>query len=74
MTMGTGSRRGSLRAALVAGAVLFGSTGMAQAQWFMPPRYYPPVVMDDLTPREVHGLVRRQVIAIHPARFIAMTW
>jgi hypothetical protein len=60
MTMGTGSARGSLRATLAACAVLFVSTGMAQAQWFMPPRYYPPVVMDEVTPREVHGLVRRQ--------------
>jgi resuscitation-promoting factor RpfA len=60
MTMGIGSVRGSLRAALAAGAVLFVSTGIAQAQWFMPPRYYPPVVMDEVTPREVHGLVRRQ--------------
>lgn len=60
MTMGTGSMRGSLRAALAAGGLLFVSTGIAQAQWFMPPRYYPPVVMDEVTPREVHGLVRRQ--------------
>jgi hypothetical protein len=60
MTMGTGSMRGSLRAALAAGALLFVSAGIAQAQWFMPPRYYPPVVMDEVTPREVHGLVLRQ--------------
>jgi hypothetical protein len=60
MTMGTGSMRGSLRAALAAGGLLFVSTGMAQAQWFIPPRYYPPVVLDEVTPREVHGLVRRQ--------------
>jgi hypothetical protein len=60
MTMGIGSMNGSLRAVLAAGALLFVSTGMAQAQWFLPPRYYPPVVMDEVTPREVHGLVRRQ--------------
>jgi hypothetical protein len=47
-------------AVLAAGGLLFVSTGMAQAQWFMPPRYYPPVVLDEVTPREVHGLVRRQ--------------
>jgi hypothetical protein len=60
MTKGNGSAKGSLRATLVAGSLLFVSTGMAQAQWFIPPRYYPPVVLDEVTPREVHGLVRRQ--------------
>ncbi len=60
MLMETGSLRGSLRVLMAAGAVLCVSTGWAQAQWFAPRHYYPPVVMDELTPREIHGRIARQ--------------
>jgi hypothetical protein len=43
--------RGSMRAAFAACVIVSGSAGIAHAQWFQ--RYYqPPVVMDELTPRE----------------------
>jgi hypothetical protein len=77
MLTGSGSFRGSLRAVFAAGALLLGSTGLAQAQWFgfgyhrgyhggdfwqpniyRPNIYRPPVVMDELTPREVVNSLR----------------
>jgi resuscitation-promoting factor RpfA len=59
--LGVGVRapRTALRAVLAAGVLLIVSTS-AQAQWFTPPRYYPPVVLDELTPREIHGSLLRQ--------------
>ncbi len=56
----TGVAKGSARAALVAGAFLTLSVGVAQAQWFAPRTFYPPVVLDELTPREIHGRVQRE--------------
>jgi hypothetical protein len=58
LELGSGSK--ALRAVMVAGALVAASAGAAQAQWFAPRTYYPPVVLDELTPREIHGRVLRQ--------------
>jgi hypothetical protein len=58
MDLGSGSKR--LRAVMAAAALIAMSAGAAQAQWFAPRTYYPPVVLDELTPREIHGRVLRQ--------------
>lgn len=48
----------SWRLALTAGVLVLSSVGGAQAQWFAPRTYQPPVVLEELTPREVLGRVR----------------
>jgi hypothetical protein len=53
----TVSARRSILAAIAAGVLTLGSTGIAQAQWFT---YRPPVIMDELTPREVNQIVYSQ--------------
>ena len=56
MIMTVGVRRAIL-AALAVGVSALGSVSHAQAQWFT---YRPPVIMDELTPREVSQIVYSQ--------------
>jgi hypothetical protein len=56
MAMTTGVRR-SIVATLASLSITLGSAGLAQAQWFS---YRPPVIMDELTPREVSQIVYSQ--------------
>jgi hypothetical protein len=58
MLTGSGSSFASLRAALAASVLVLSSAGVAQAQWFAPRYYQPPIVLDELTPREILGRVR----------------
>jgi hypothetical protein len=48
-----------IRGTFAASALWLAGTGLAQAQWF-PSAYRPPVVMDELTPREAVSIVIRQ--------------
>ncbi len=58
MPTGSGFPMTSWRMALAASVLLLSSAGVAQAQWFGPRYYQPPVVLEELTPREVIGRVR----------------
>jgi hypothetical protein len=54
----SGSSFTPLRMVLATGVLVLSCAGTAQAQWFAPRYYQPPVVLEELTPREVLGRVR----------------